>query len=176
MKHVLSVLILGAFALHGEDFELSSTSFKNGGEIPAKYAMKEVKGGANVSPHLSWKNAPEGTKSFAVTCIDLHPMAEHWVHWIVVNIPADKDSLPEGASGGKMPKGALEFGNSFGDNGWGGPKPPAGTGKHEYLFTIYALKTEKASPGGASLTEKEFIKAIKADVLAKAEYKGFFSR
>lgn len=55
MKYILSVFILGiAFALHGENFTLSSTSFKNGGEIPAKFAMKSVAGGKNISPQLSW--------------------------------------------------------------------------------------------------------------------------
>ncbi len=174
MKYALSVFIMGAFVLHGDDFTLSSTSFKNGDEIPAKFAMKSVAGGKNISPQLSWKGAPEGTKSFAVTCIDLHPLAKRWVHWMVVNIPADKDSLPEGASGKKMPKGSLEIENSFGDNGWGGPQPPPGSGKHEYLFTVYALSTEKIptmkkNASGTPLIEK-------GNTLAKSELKGYFSR
>ena len=173
MKYALSVFIMGAFVLHGDDFTLSSTSFKNGGDIPAKFAMKSVAGGKNISPQLSWEGAPEGTKSFAVTCIDLHPLAKRWVHWMVINIPADKDSLPEGASGEKTPKGSLEIENSFGDIGWGGPQPPPGSGKHEYLFTVYALGTDKIpvrkETASAPLIEK-------GNTLAKAELKGYFSR
>jgi len=177
MKYVLSVFILGtAFALHSENFTLSSTSFKNAGEIPAKFAMKKIAGGINVSPQLSWKGIPEGTKSLAITCIDLHPVAKSWVHWMVVNIPTNKDSLPEGASGGKMPKGTIELENSFGDIGWGGPQPPPGTGKHEYLLMVYALNIEKVNTGTTSLTEKEFLNVIKGNILAKAEIRGYFSR
>jgi len=174
MKYVLSVFILGAFALHGENFTLSSASFKNGGEIPAKFAMKSVTGGNNISPQLSWKSAPEGTKSFAISCIDLHPIAKHWVHWMVINIPSGTDSLPEGASGEKMPRGLLELENSFGDIGWGGPQPPPGTGKHQYLFTIYALNTEKIPTMKENASAAPLIE--KGNTLAKSELRGYFSR
>jgi phosphatidylethanolamine-binding protein (PEBP) family uncharacterized protein len=42
------------------------------------------------------ENAPE-TKSFALSIVDPHPVAQR-AHWFVINIPASTASLLEGAS------------------------------------------------------------------------------
>jgi phosphatidylethanolamine-binding protein (PEBP) family uncharacterized protein len=54
--------------------------------------------GKNISPALAWKNPPAGTKSFALMVYDPDaPTGSGWWHWIIYNIPADINSLPEGA-------------------------------------------------------------------------------
>ena len=155
-------------------FTLASSSFRNSGRIPAKFAKNAIPGGRNISPELHWKNPPAGTKSFALICIDMNPVARRWIHWMVINIPPEANSIPENASGKrKMPGESLELRNSFGDNGWGGPQPPKGTGIHKYLFFLFALDTEKISSSPAN--EKEFISALKGRILAKAVISGNFS-
>jgi phosphatidylethanolamine-binding protein (PEBP) family uncharacterized protein len=52
---------------------------------------------------LAWKNAPAGTKSFALSIVDPHPVAQNWVHWFVINIPPNVTAIEEGASTKKMP-------------------------------------------------------------------------
>lgn len=103
--------------------------------------------GANFSPQLMWENAPEGTKSFAVTMYDPDaPTGGGFWHWLVFDIPSDKDELLAGAGGtnGEMlPEGAIQSSTSFGGKGYGGPCPPEGHGIHKYEITVYALKTEK---------------------------------
>ena len=84
-----------------------------------------------------------GRKSFALTIIDPHPVAHNWVHWLVMDIPGDATSLAEGASGKKMPPGAVELKNSWGELSYGGPQPPKGTGDHPYVVTLYALSVPK---------------------------------
>lgn len=116
-----------------EGFTVSSSSFQEGKPMPARFAMRAVDGGQNISPALSWKNAPAGTKSMAVTCIDIHPVAHKWVHWMVINIPVGCTGFPEGASPGKLPRGSKELDNSYGENGYGGPQPPKGSGVHNYM-------------------------------------------
>ncbi len=85
---------------------------------------------------LRWSGAPKGTKSFVLLMDDLDPIANQWVHWLVVDIPADVSSLPEGASLRSMPAGAKELDNTWGKKGYGGPCPPNGT--HVYRFRLFA--------------------------------------
>lgn len=153
---------------------LTSTSFPNGSPIPARHATKEA-GGQNVSPELTWTGAPEGAKSFAVLCVDRHPIAREWVHWMVADLPAGTTSLADGASAGGMPAGARQLRNSFGSQGWGGPQPPTATGVHEYAFYLYALDVE-----GLELPEDADLAAFRAAVgqheLAVTIYTGTFER
>ena len=98
--------------------------------------------GENQSPALAWKDAPAGTKSFAITVYDPDaPTGSGWWHWLALNIPADTKSLPRGASG-KLDK-VLETRTDYGQPGFGGACPPVGHGMHRYQFTIWALPDEK---------------------------------
>jgi Raf kinase inhibitor-like YbhB/YbcL family protein len=64
---------------------------------------------------------------------------------LVVNISADVTELAEGAGnrGGGLPAGALQTRTDFGAPGCGGPFPPPGDHPHRYLFTVFAVKTER---------------------------------
>src|ERR1041385_7546865 len=108
--------------------KISSSAFADGKPIPTKYAYPGVVGGKNISIPLAWSGAPPETRSFALSIVDPHPVANNWVHWFVINIPASATSLPEGASGKAMPKGAGELYNTYGTLGYDGPEPPQATG------------------------------------------------
>jgi len=99
--------------------------------------------GGNVSPQLAWKNAPAGTRSFAVTVRDPDaPSGSGWWHWTVVNIASSVFSLPAGAgdkNSATLPGGAVQGRNDFGYAGFGGACPPAGDKPHRYRFTVWAL-------------------------------------
>ena len=155
---------------------LSSSAFGDGKAIPTRHATKAVSGGQNASPSLSWANLPEGTRSLAVACIDRHPVANNWIHWLVINIPTSAKVLPEGASGTKMlPAGAKELENTFGTMGWEGPQPPSGSGTHPYEFLLYALSVETLNlPVNTNLAS--FSKAIDGKVLATAKLVGTYER
>ncbi len=102
--------------------------------------------GENQSPQLSWKNAPEGTKSFAVTMYDPDaPTGSGWWHWVVFDIPVKTNELVSGAGNTKLnliPEGAIQSITDYGMQGYGGPCPPEGHGLHQYIITVYALKTD----------------------------------
>src|SRR3972149_10284050 len=80
-------------------FVLKSSGLKNGKRMPAKYANKGVPGGENLSPPFEWENTPETTQSFALAMVDHHPVAQEFVHWMIIDIPANVNSIGEGASG-----------------------------------------------------------------------------
>ena len=153
---------------------LSSPAFESGGLIPVEYANTGVSGGENVSIPYEWSGAPAGTQSFALVIVDLHPVARSWIHWMVTAIPSSVTSVARGASGEAMPQGSVEHPNTAGRPGYGGPQPPAGTGKHEYQARLYAL--DIASPNPAARTLDEFNAAIDGHVLGSASYSGLFGR
>src|SRR6185312_15760639 len=55
--------------------QLRSDNFADGQPIPAANAFGKpgapVALSDNRSPHLAWRDAPEGTRSFVLTCIDV---------------------------------------------------------------------------------------------------------
>ncbi len=108
--------------------------------------------GKNISPELSWSNAPKGTKSFALTVYDPDaPTGSGWWHWIVLNIPKETTSLQAGAgdkSNAYLPKGSLHNVNDYGFAGFGGACPPKGDKAHQYVFTIHALDVESLALDG----------------------------
>lgn len=103
-------------------------------------------GGENISPQLSWINAPKGTKSFAITIHDKDaPTGGGFWHWILFDIPAKMQTLPSGAgdiSKNLLPSAIIQARNDYGEYGYGGPCPPEGHGFHQYLVTVYALDIE----------------------------------
>ncbi len=160
--------------LGGSAMELSSAAFKDGEKIPIQY-VRQGAGGKNISIPLAWKNGPPGTKAFALSMVDPHPVAQNWVHWLVINIPAQVNSLEEGASPKKMPTGSVELKNSFGEVGYGGPQPPKGTGDHPYVTTLYALNVKKLDLG-ANTSLSAFKKAIEGKVIGSASITGMYGR
>lgn len=155
--------------------KVTSPGFNNGERLPAKYANIGVAGGQNLSPPLVWEGAPEGTGSFAVACIDIHPVANNFVHWLVINIPANITSLSEGASSRNMPAGSVELRTTYGVSAYGGGRPPAGTGEHDYVFTVYSLSVDDLGLS-ASATYTDFQKAATGRVLDSVSITGKFSQ
>jgi Raf kinase inhibitor-like YbhB/YbcL family protein len=142
---------------------LSSSSFADSQEIPQKHGKKIE----NISPQLSWKNPPHGTKSFALAMVDRHPIAQNYVHWIVADMSADTTAISEGASERAMPEGSREV------QPYAGPFPPSGT--HDYEFTLYALSTDTLDlPKDVSL--RQFSEAVEPNTLATAKLVRTFTK
>lgn len=200
--------------------KLEIKEWKNGAPIPAKYAFGKPGADSpfapseNISPALFWNELPEGTKSLALICHDPDVPSKPddvnqegrvvpadlprvpFYHWVLVNIPAELDSIPEGAgSNGLTPRGKevgeTEFGvtgkNDYtawfaGDaemegvyGGYDGPCPPWNDSiVHHYHFTLYALDVPSLDLDG-DFGGNDALAAIKKHVLDSASHMGVYS-
>jgi Raf kinase inhibitor-like YbhB/YbcL family protein len=142
-------------------FEISSTSFKDGGMLPVKAANSKANNpqnancvGENVSPQLSWVNPPAGTKSFALLMVDPEGRGGAGVnHWVAYGIPADVTGFAEGEvskDGPKFVGGKSTQGVGF----YSGPCTPPGVQPHHYTFVLVATDLEpKELPPGLTKDE-----------------------
>jgi hypothetical protein len=127
-------------------FELSSLDVVEGHKMSSEQVYKGFGcNGGNFSPALRWKDAPQDTRSFAVTVYDPDaPTGSGWWHWVVYDIPATVTTLAGGAMvKAALPVAAKQGRNDFGERNFGGACPPAGDKPHRYIFTVHALKVEK---------------------------------
>lgn len=159
-----TALAAGTLTAQAADFALTSPELKAGQPITEQqYGSGFGCSGAGISPALAWKNAPAGTKSFAVTYFDKDaPTGSGFWHWVVYDIPVSVTGL----EAGKVPTGAVEGSTDVGKPGYVGPCPPVGR-KHTYVYTVHALKTDKLEiPQGATAAYAGFV--IYGNTLAKA--------
>lgn len=172
-----SIFLAGTTSLVAGEFTLQSNDLA--GQLTK---TQEFSGfgcnGQNISPELHWKDAPKGTKSFAVTVYDPDaPTGSGWWHWVVFNIPSSVTSLP--ADFGNMAKShtisTLQSMTDYGKAGFGGACPPKGDKPHRYMFTVHALNVdhldldEKASPALAGYM-------INAHSVGKATMVSYYGR
>lgn len=163
----------------GSSFALSSADIAEGQAMSLKQEFNGFDGkGENLCPALSWSQPPAGTKSFAITVYDPDaPTGSGWWHYLLVDLPADTRSLPQGF-GTKpelRPAQSHEIRNDYGQLAYGGPCPPKGDKPHRYFFTVHALKVDKlALPPGASAALTGFM--INANCLGKASIVSVYGR
>jgi len=138
-----------------------SVAFSQGGHIPPKYTCE----GENVNPPLEISGFPENTKSLALIVEDPDAPRGTYDHWLVWNIPPN-----EGIAENSRP--GITGRNSFGNTGYGGPCPPAGS--HRYFFKAYALDTNLDLLAGSG--KKTLEDAMKDHVLASGELMAHYQK
>ena len=149
---------------------ISSSAFNEGDRIPDKYTCE----GEDISPQLSWSDAPEGTKSFTLICDDPDAPMGTWDHWLIYNIPADSEGLSEAVpTDESLTDGSKQGLNSWEKKNYGGPCPPPGD-PHRYFFKLYALDTMLTLTGDVNKSTLE--NEMQEHILAEAQLMGTFSR
>lgn len=151
--------------------QITSPVFEHEGKIPSVYTCE----GEDISPPLVWSGAPAGTLSMALIVSDPDAPDPHapkmvWDHWLLYNLPADSNGLPEAAS--SLPAGTLGGLNSWKRTGYGGPCPPIG--RHRYFFRIYALDTALPDLGKPNRLQLE--QAMEGHILGEATLMGTYQK
>ena len=150
--------------------QLVSAAFPQGAEIPTYHTLD----GDDVSPELSWKDAPVGTESFVLIMHDPDaPRPGGFTHWVVYNISPETGHIEENTPDEEQLAGlGVQGKNDAGKIGYVGPAPPSGT--HRYFFRLFALDKMLDLPPGA--THKQVSAAIKGHILGQAELMGIYER
>ena len=180
-KTLLAAALCGATTFaSAAGFTLTSPDVKANAMMDKKFEAN-VFGctGENKSPALKWSGAPKDAKSFAVTVYDPDaPTGSGFWHWFVINIPAATTELAANAGavgGANLPKGATNVRIDYGFAGWGGACPPEGDKPHRYIFTVYALKTDKLDiPADATAAVAGFM--TNANSIGKASFTAKYGR
>jgi Raf kinase inhibitor-like YbhB/YbcL family protein len=201
-------------------FQLTVDGIDDGGVIPGRFAFCVPAAAGNVAmapnrnPGVSWTGVPDGTRSLALFVVDASaptvgddvnvegrmvpadlPRGE-FSHWVVVDIPADLDSIGEGASSdGVTPHGKHPAAQAFGVEGindytgwfagdpemegvyggYDGPCPPWNDSiVHHYTFYLYALDVETVDLSGA-FTLADARAGIDGHVLASDQITGSYT-
>lgn len=134
------------------EFDVAPAAFEAGGSIPERYTGV----GEDVSPPLAVESVPEGTETLALVFEDPDAPEGPFVHWLLWNVPAETDEIPE-----DLPQeetladldGARQGTNDFDEIGYRGPFPPEEDDPHTYRFTISALDTSLDLEAGATRDE-----------------------
>ncbi len=201
--------------------KLESTDLRNNTPINPRFACGKhdtkdhMALSDNLSPHLKWSDAPAGTRSFAIVCMDpdVPSVADDvnqqgkslasdmprvdFCHWAMVDIPTGVTELataqcsdgvtPKGKQNPPGPEGVRQGLNDYtqfmaGDPdmagkyfGYDGPCPPWNDERmHHYIFTVYALDTDKLDLP-AEFTGHDVVEAIEGHVLDQASLKGTYT-
>ena len=144
------------------------SAFAMGAAIPPQFGCD------GISPPVSWSAVPTGTQSIAILCDDPDAPGGDWVHWVIFNLPPDMEKIAEAVpKDPKLPNGAIQGINDYGQNGYDGPCPP-GRRPHRYFYKVYALDTKLAL--GPKARKSDLLAAMEGHILAKGELMGKFGR
>jgi Raf kinase inhibitor-like YbhB/YbcL family protein len=146
--------------------KLTSPAFEHLAEIPKRFTCE----GENVSPPLEWSNVPDSTQSLVLLVEDPDAPTGRFLHWAIWGISPSVTSLAEG----EVPPDAKQGLNGFGLPGYGGPCPEPGSGRHNFVFTLLALRSEPDVAEGAALVQLR--REVEGQVIERAVLAGTFGR
>lgn len=144
---------------------LDSPAFQKGGKIPKQFTCD----GDDRSPPLRWSGVPKGAKDLALLVEDPGTRGGIFVHWSAWEIPPATTAID-----GRLPDGARQGANSFGEARYDGPCPPKGDDPHRYSYIVYALSAPLGLEKGAGA--REVRKKIAGLAIARGETFGTYGR
>ena len=164
---IISIILISACSQkqiqkEADNMRLTSPAFQEGQFIPSRFTCDEE----DVSPHLIISEVPKNAKSLALIMDDPDAPMGTFVHWVVWNIPPEKQEILENED---LPnQGTTDFKRQ----GYGGPCPPSGT--HRYFFKLFALDIVLDLKDGSA--KKDLENAMKGHIIDTAQLLGLYKR
>ncbi len=148
---------------------ITSPSFNDGENIPAKFTCSGDPPAGDINPELQIQNVPSEASSLALIMDDPDAPSGVFTHWTAWNIDPKTKVIKEES----VPPGSIEGRTDFNRTGYGGPCPPPGK-PHHYRFKLYALDATLNLKSGA--TVNMLAAEINKHLIAKAELVGLYQR
>ncbi len=178
-----ALILLAAVACGGSEPEFDPSTFDPLTDLPVELnvfsadisegemiPMRFTCDGEDEAPVFSWQRPPNGTRAVAIVMDDPDAPGGIFAHWVAFNLDPDDNSI-RSVIEGDAADSAVEGVNDFGENGYGGPCPPAGE-THEYRFSVFALLSPIALDETA--TARDVLAAMRGSVIGhgvlSAEY------
>lgn len=160
--------------------QVISSGIKNG-SFEDKYGKRGNQFSPNGMPTYSIpfeiKNAPEGSKSFAVVLEDKDAITASgfvWIHWLIADLKRTSIAENESQTATDFVQGANSWASVLGKfelkeaSFYGGMAPP--NCEHRYELIVYALDCELNLPQGFRFNDLHF--AMQGHILATASVMG----
>lgn len=152
-------------------FELWSSQFKEGGQLPPRHACD----GENLSPAIQWENPPERSASYVLLSYNPNHVTGVWSHWVLYNIPADFRRLDEGVPPeSSLPWGGCQVSNDHGGVGYAGPCLTNGSREERIVFRLFALARSLTLPD--HVTHRDLIRYMRGHLLGDAKLTAVYLR
>lgn len=148
--------------------QITSSDFQNNEPIPQKFSRD----GEDINPSLTFSEIPDGARSLALTVEDPDAPNGLFTHWILYNMSPGTLQIVEG----ELPVSGRQGVNDYGEETYGGPKPPSGT--HRYIFKLLALDEQldlEDEDNGIKVDRATLYSAMEGHIIEEAEIIGTFS-
>ena len=199
-----TMICSAVLAAESPEFSVTTDAIGKDGYVKPEYAyciadekLHSKPAGENKVPGLAWNNYPKNVKSFAVIAVDPDVPTDFsdagkegktikstmkrqdFYHWILYNIPASVDSLPEGQRN-KYGEGINDYTKFSPDHkerrGYDGPCPPWNDERvHNYHFRVLALDLQAPLKVSDKITGGDFEKFIQGHIINESEIVGKYS-
>jgi Raf kinase inhibitor-like YbhB/YbcL family protein len=152
---------------------LESPAFADGAAIPPRYTAD----GDRISPPLAWRGAPGEAEGLVLIIEDPDaPAPDPLVHLLAWDLPPDLQQLPEGEFKSPHHAGLDEMlgRNAYLQAAYLPPDPPAGHGRHLYVFQLFAV--DRALSFDQPPSRRAVVEAMQGHVLGKGVLTGAYER
>jgi Raf kinase inhibitor-like YbhB/YbcL family protein len=145
--------------------QVTSSDFQDMEPLPERFSRD----GENINPSLTFSEIPPEAESLVLIVDDPDAPVGTFTHWILYNMSPGTLQIVEG----ELPATGIQGFSDYGEDSYGGPKPPSGT--HRYFFRLFALDKMLEFEEGTKVDRVAIDEAMEGHIIEEAEIIGTYS-